>query len=162
MEECIKQEVHREQNHQATVGHVENKDNETEMQQQTGEESRKRKRGTNEARAEKRKDIARDFVSEKATALMEGSLMKRGFIVERGFKKAISPFVEVLEKRGWQSLGEHIEPGWASLVKEFFANMVEKEGKRVYVREHWVEFSREEINRLFNLREQKDGAKFKK
>ena len=31
-------------------------------------------------------------------------------------------------------------------------NMVEKKGKKVYVRGHWVEFSREEINRLFNLR----------
>ena len=40
--------------------------------------------------------------------------------------------------------------------------MVEKEGKKVYVRGHWVEFSREEINRLFNLRVQKDGSKFKK
>ena len=40
--------------------------------------------------------------------------------------------------------------------------MVEKEEKRVYVRGQWVEFSREEINRLFNQRVQKDGSKFKK
>ena len=40
--------------------------------------------------------------------------------------------------------------------------MVEKEGKKVYVIGHWVEFSTEEINRLFNLRVQKDGYKFKK
>ena len=40
--------------------------------------------------------------------------------------------------------------------------MVEKEGKVVYVRGQWVEFNREEINRLFNLRVQKDGSKFKK
>ena len=68
----------------------------------------------------------------------------------------------MLENRGWQSLGEHREPSYASLVKEFFVNMVEKEGKKVYVREQWVEFIREEINRLFNLRVQKDGSKFKK
>ena len=67
---------------------------------------------------------------------MEESLKERGFIAERGFKNAISPFAEVLEKRGWQSLGEHREPGCASLVKEFFANMVEKEEKKVYVRGH--------------------------
>ena len=48
----------------------------------------------------------------------------------------------MLEKRGWQSLGEYKEPGYASLVKEFFVNMVEKEGKRVYVRGHWVEFNK--------------------
>ena len=40
--------------------------------------------------------------------------------------------------------------------------MVEKEGKIVYFRGQWVEFSRDEINRLFNLRVQKDGSKFKK
>ena len=40
--------------------------------------------------------------------------------------------------------------------------MVDKEGKRVYVRVHWVEFSREEINKLLSLRVQKDGSKFKK
>ena len=68
----------------------------------------------------------------------------------------------MLEKRGWHSLGEHKEPDYASLVKEFFANMVEREGKKVYVRGQWVEFSREEINRLFNLKVNKDGSKFKK
>ena len=55
-------------------------------------ESRKRKRG-----AEK----VRSLISGKAAALMEKSLKDRGFIVERGFRKLISPFVEMLEKRGW-------------------------------------------------------------
>ena len=89
------------------------------------------------------KERAKNFISEKAAALMERSLKDIGFINERGFKKVISHFAEMLEKRGWKSLGEHKEPGYASLVKEFFANMVEKEEKRVYVRGHWVEFSRE-------------------
>ena len=40
--------------------------------------------------------------------------------------------------------------------------MVEKEGKRVYVRGHWIDFSREEINKLFNLGVKKDGSKFRK
>ena len=98
-EECIEKEIQTKQNHQAATGHVENKDNESEMQQQTGEKSRKRKRGTNEAVVEKRKYITRNFISERATALMEESLKERGFIAERGFKKAISPFAEVLKKR---------------------------------------------------------------
>ena len=93
---------------------------------------------------------------------MEEILKERGFIAERGFKKANSPFAKVLEKREWQSLSEHKEPGCASLVKEFFSNMVEREGKKVYFRGHWVEFSREEINRLFNLCVQKNSAKLKK
>ena len=65
---------------------------------------------------------------------MEGSLRKRGFIAERGFKNIISPFAEVLEMREWQLLVEHKEPGCAYLVKEFYANVMENEGKRVYVR----------------------------
>ena len=93
---------------------------------------------------------------------MEGSLKNRGFIAERGFKNIISLFAEVLEMREWQLLAEHKESGYASLVKEFYSNMVEKEGKRVYVRGQWVEFSREKINRLFNLNVQKDGLRFKK
>ena len=93
---------------------------------------------------------------------MEGSLKNRGFIVERGFKNIISSFAEVLEMREWQLLVEHKESGYAPLVKEFYANMVEKEGKIVYVRGQWVEFSREKINILFNLSVQKDNSKFKK
>ena len=57
-------------------------------------------------------------------------------------------------------LAKHKESGCASLVREFYANMVEKEGKRVYVRGQWVEFNREKINKLFNLSVQKDGSKF--
>ena len=106
-------------------------------------ESRKRKRG-----AEK----VRSLISDKATSLMEKILKDRGFIVERGFRKLISHFVEMLEKRGWQSLGEHKELGCAALVKEFFANMVEEEGKNVYVKGQWIYFSKEKINILFNLK----------
>ena len=58
-------------------------------------------------------------------------------------------------------MGEHKEPGCVALVKECFANLVEKEGKKVYVRVHWLDFSKEEINRLFSLRVQKDGLNFK-
>ena len=109
------------------------------------EESRKRKRG-----------------ADKASALMEKSQKDRGFIVERGFNKPISPFSEMLEKRGWQSLGEHKAPGCAAWVKELFANRVEEKGKKVYVRGKWIDFSKETINELFNLKVQKDGSKFKR
>ena len=56
---------------------------------QLGEESRKRKRG-----AEK----VRSLISDKAAALMEKSLKDRAFIVERGFRKLISLFAEMLER----------------------------------------------------------------
>ena len=97
-------------------------------------ESRKRKRG-----AEK----LRSLISNKVGALMEKSLKDRGFIAEKGFKKLICHFAEMLEKRGWQSLGEHKEPSCAVLVKEFFVNMVKEEGKKVYVRGQWIDFSDE-------------------
>ena len=61
---------------------------------------------------------------------MEGSLKNRSFIAERGLKNIISPFAEMLERREWQLLAEHKESGCASLVKEFYANMVEKEEKK--------------------------------
>ena len=119
MEEYTEMENQAKQDSQAANMQVEDMDDENEKQQHTREESRKRNRVADEARAG-------NFISEKATALMERSLKDRGFIAERGFKKVISSFVEMLENRGWQSLGEHKEPGYASLVKEFFANMVEK------------------------------------
>ena len=93
---------------------------------------------------------------------MEKSLKDRRFIAKRGLKNIVSPFAEMFKKRGWQSLGEHKEPGCAALVKEFSTNMVEKEGKRVYVRGQWIDFSKEKINTLFNLKVHKGGSKFKK
>ena len=93
---------------------------------------------------------------------MEGSLKNRGFIAKRVFKNIISHFAEMVEKREWRSLVEHKELGCASLVREFFENMVEREGKRVYVRGQWIDFSREEINKLFNPGVQKDRSKFRK
>ena len=48
------------------------------------------------------------------------------------------------------------------MVKEFYANMVGTKDKAVYVRVRWVSFSREQINQTFNLKERKDGSKFKR
>ena len=79
---------------------VEDKEDEHEKQQQKGEESRKRKRGADKTRAEHMKERARNFISKKAVALMEGSLKEKGFIAERGFKQVISHFAGMLEKRG--------------------------------------------------------------
>ena len=93
---------------------------------------------------------------------MEKSLKERGFITERGFKRLVSPFVEMLKNREWKALVEHKKPGCAAMVKEFFANMVKEEGKKVNVRGHCMNFSKERINLLFNLKVQKDGSKFKK
>ena len=63
------------------------------------EELRKRKRGAEEDEAEQRNEKVRILISDKAFALMEKILKDKGFIVERGFKRLISPFSEILEKR---------------------------------------------------------------
>ena len=85
----------------------------------------------------------------------------KGFIGERGFDKAISPFKEIVKKRGWELLCSHREPVLAEVVKEFYANMVQPRGKSVFVRGEWVSFDREDINKVFNLKLAKDGHRFK-
>ena len=40
--------------------------------------------------------------------------------------------------------------------------MVGKKEKIVFVRGEWISFDREAINKMFNLKERKDGSKFKK
>ena len=92
MEECTELENQTEQGFEATTRQVEERDDDNKENHQTMYEPRKIKRGADEARA-------RNVISEKAVALMEGSLKNRGFIVERGFKNIISPFAEVLEMR---------------------------------------------------------------
>ena len=68
--------------------------------EQLVEETKKRKREVVEAETEQRNERVRTFISEKASVLLKESLTSRGFIVERGFNKPISPFTEMLEKRG--------------------------------------------------------------
>ena len=100
VEECTELENQTGQGSQEATEQVEDREDENEKQQQKGEESRKRKRGADEARAEQMNERARNFISEKAAALMEGSLKDRGFIIERRLQKVVSPFAEMLEKRG--------------------------------------------------------------
>ena len=124
MEEFTKLKNQVEQGFEATARQVEERDDDNEENHQIVKEPRKRKKGADEARA-------RNLTSKKVATLMEGSLKNIGFIAEKGFKNIISPFAEVLERREWLLLAEHKESGCASLVKEFYANIMEKKGKRV-------------------------------
>ena len=45
----------------------------------------------------------------------------------------ISPFSEIIEKRGWECFGAHTVPGFAALAREFYANMVGMREDLVYV-----------------------------
>ena len=48
------------------------------------------------------------------------------------------------------------------MVKEFYANMVGMKDKTIYVRNKWISYSKEEIDKTYNLDEMKNGSKFKK
>ena len=98
-----------------------------------------------EERATKRQKIVRcteeeetesekDFVSAKAKDIWNRLLADKGFVNERGFGKLISPFSEIIEKRGWECFCAHTAPGFAALTREFYANMVGMREDSVYVR----------------------------
>ena len=59
-------------------------------------------------------------------------------------------------------LCKHKPSGFAIIVREFFANLVGKKEKMCYVRGKWISFDNKEINKTYNLKEHKDGSKFKK
>ena len=71
----------------------------TEIEQPT-EETRKRKRGAEESGAKQREEKVSDFVSELAYFAWRDKLHHKDFIGERCFNRLISPFQEVIEKKG--------------------------------------------------------------
>ena len=83
---------------------------------------------------------------------MEKSLLQKDFIWERGFNKFISPFMEEMEKRGWNLLCKHKPAGFAVVVREFFANLVRKKEKSCHIKGKWISFDKEEINKTYNLK----------
>ena len=58
-----------------------------------------------------------DFLSDKGCEIMEKKILKKEFI---------SPFKEIIKKRGWKIIGKHMPPERAALVREFYANMVDR------------------------------------
>ena len=104
----------------------------------------------------------KDFISEEAKELWNKVMCDKEFICERGFGKLISPFSEVIEKRGWAFFCEHKALGFSALPREFYANMVGMKDDYVYVRGVWVPFDDRSINEVFKLRDFKHGSKYKK
>ena len=126
------------------------------------DETRKWKRGAEETGAEHSEGKASDWVSELAFITWRDKLHHKYFIGERGFSKWISPFQEIVEKRGWFPFCEHNSLGFVDVVKEFYANMVGMKDKTIYIRGKWISFSRKQINQTYNMNERKNGSKFKK
>ena len=46
----------------------------------------------------------------------------------------ISPFSEIVEKKGWEFFCKHKTPGFAALARQFYSNMVEMREDSAYVR----------------------------
>ena len=89
-------------------------------------------------------------MSKETFELMQKTLLKKGFIGERGFKEIILPFKEVIKKRGWIAICEHLPAGRTAIVREFYANLRDKKKTQHYVRGKWVSFDRHTIKRLLN------------
>ena len=74
----------------------------------------------------------------------------------------ICPFQEIIESKRWHLFYEHKALRFVDVVKEFYANMVGMKDKTIYVRGKWISFSREYIEQTYNIKEMKNGSKFKK
>ena len=77
---------------------------------------------------------ARVYYSNKGEKAFKKYLAKKGYVVERGFKQLISPFKEEVERRGWETVGQHMKSGRRALVKEFYANLGERKDPTCYIR----------------------------
>ena len=93
---------------------------------------------------------------------MERESECKGFIGERGFSTFISPFVEINENKGWNLFCKHMPPGYAAVVREFYSNMIDMKEDSLYVRGVWVPMSNEGINEILQIRDPKNGSKYKK
>ena len=98
------------------------------------------------------------FISDEAYSWKE-NLSDKGFIRERGFSIFISPFVEIIEKRGWNLFCKHKPPGYAAVVREFYSNMIDMKEDVVYVIGVWVPMGHERINKVLQIRDPKNGSK---
>ena len=75
----------------------------------------------------------KDFVSAEAKDIWTKVLADKGFVCERGFGKLISPFSEIIEKRGWESFCAHTAPGFSNMARELYVNMVEMREDTVFM-----------------------------
>ena len=101
-------------------------------------------------------------MSKEGFELVQKTLLKKGFIEERGFKEIIPPFKEVIEKIGWIAICKHLLIGRAAIVREFYANLRERKETQCYVRGKWVPFDRHTINHICGLGKMSDGATLKR
>ena len=94
----------------------------------------------NKGKGRAREEEVEDFVSDEAYSNWRKHYANKGFVAERRFKNPITPFKEMIEKRGWETLCTHRRSGYAALVREFYSNLVGRKDNTVYVRGVWVPY----------------------
>ena len=117
---------------------------------------------TNKGKGKVTKEEIEDFVSEEAYSNWRKHYANKGFVAERRFKNPITPFKEMIGKRGWTSLCKHQRSGYAAVVREFYSNLVGRKDNTVYVRGVWVPYGAKAINQVYGMAGHKHGSKFKK
>ena len=117
---------------------------------------------TNKGKEKVTEEEVEDFVSDEAYSNWRKHYANKGFVAERRFKNPITPFKELIEKRGWETLCAHRRSGYAAVVREFYSNMVGRKDNTVYVRGVWVPYGAQAINQVYGMAGHKHGSKFKK
>ena len=133
-----------------------------EMEEPVEEERAGKRQRVAEQTEEGGSEKDKDFVSAEAKDIWTKVLADKGFVCERGFGKLISPFSEIIKKRGWESFCAHTAPRFSDLAREFYANIVGMRVDTIFVRGVWVPFRDKRINEMFKLKDLKHGSKFKK
>ena len=77
----------------------------------------------------------RAFYSNKEEEAFKKHLAKKGYVEKRGFKQLISPFKEEVELRVLETVSQNMEPRRRALVKEFYANLGERNYLTCYIKE---------------------------
>ena len=102
------------------------------------------------------------FISDEAYSFWKENMSDKGFIGERGFITFISPFAEIIKKRGWNLFCKHKTPGYAALVREFYSNMIDMKEDAVYVTGVLVPKGHVRINEVLQIRDPKNRSEYKK
>ena len=117
---------------------------------------------TNKDKGKAREKEVEDFVSEEAYSNWKKHYANKGFVAERRFRNPITPFKEMIEQRGWEALCAHQKSGYATVVREFYSNLVGRKDNTVFVRGVWVPYGAKAINKAYRMAGHKHGSKFKK
>ena len=117
---------------------------------------------TDKGKGKAREEEVEDFVSEEAYSNWKKHYANKGFVAESRFRNPITPFKEMIKQRGWEGLCAHQKSGYATVVREFYSNLVGRKDNTVFVRGVWVPYGAKAINEAYRMAGHKHGSKFKK